>query len=116
MINNETKEKTIIKNKERVKLKKPKTYRVLLHNNPRTAFEAVSDVLENVFNKDHATAQNIMLECHNNGISQCFEGSKSLCQAKLEEANQYCKERASMEYPYNVMGYDILQFSVEEID
>ena len=41
-----TKEKTITKNK--LKIKKPKTYRVLLHNNPSTPFQVVLDVLKKV--------------------------------------------------------------------
>jgi len=113
MINNEIKEKTIIKKKERVKLKKPKTYRVLLHNNNSTPYQSVVDVLMTVFNKNEKTAWDVMWECHEQGRSQCFEGSKSICEAKLEEANNYCKMKQQEDYS---KLYQLLQFSVEEID
>jgi ATP-dependent Clp protease adaptor protein ClpS len=113
MIKNQTstKEKTLIKNK--VKIKKPKQYRVLLHNNMFTPFQVVTDVLKKVFNLDEKKAYEIMMYCHNNGASQCFEGTKSQCEAKHEQALDYCKKQHEA---YPGLLYNLLEFSVDDME
>jgi ATP-dependent Clp protease adaptor protein ClpS len=50
------------------KLKKPKQYKVLLHNDDYTTMEFVVFILMNVFHRSETDAVQIMLHVHRNGI------------------------------------------------
>ena len=50
------------------KLKKPRRYRVLLHNDDYTTMDFVMMVLMNIFHLDETEAMRIMLKVHNEGI------------------------------------------------
>lgn len=50
------------------KLKKPKMYKVLLHNDDYTTMEFVVHILKHVFNRSETDAVQIMLHVHRNGI------------------------------------------------
>ncbi|MFQ5667390.1 MAG: ATP-dependent Clp protease adapter ClpS [Candidatus Binatia bacterium] len=50
------------------RLKKPKLYKVLLHNDDYTTMEFVVFVLISVFNRTETEAVQIMLHVHKNGI------------------------------------------------
>ncbi len=57
--------------KRKVKTKRPKLYRVLMHNDNYTTMEFVVAVLQTVFNKSEQEAVKIMLHIHHNGIGEC---------------------------------------------
>ena len=50
------------------KLKRPKLYKVLLHNDNYTTREFVVAVLKEVFHKSESDAVQIMLHVHNTGV------------------------------------------------
>jgi ATP-dependent Clp protease adaptor protein ClpS len=50
------------------KLKKPRMYKVLLHNDDYTTMEFVVYILRNVFHRSETDAVRIMLHVHRNGI------------------------------------------------
>ena len=52
----------------RPKLKKPKQYKVLLHNDDYTTMEFVVYILQHVFQRLEAEAVQIMMHVHRNGI------------------------------------------------
>ncbi len=58
--------KSIQKNK--IKIEKPKNFKVLMYNDDFTTMEFVVEVLSSVFNKNIEEANKIMLEVHNKGI------------------------------------------------
>lgn len=107
-----------IKTKERVKttikIETPKKYQVLIHNNDAVHFDAVFDVLQNVFNLDKNTSYSIMMECHNNGTAQCFIGTKTQSEEKIEQAKIYCEKQHSSGFEF--LNYIELEFSSEELD
>ena len=53
---------------ERTRVKRPRMYKVLLHNDDYTPMEFVVMVLESVFHKSNPEAVQIMLNVHKKGI------------------------------------------------
>ena len=70
--------------KEKQKLKKPKLYKVIMHNDNYTTMEFVVDILMKVFNKSQAEATNIMLKIHNNGFGVCGVYPYDIAVTKME--------------------------------
>lgn len=56
-----------IKEKNKIKIKKPKLYKVIMHNDDFTTMEFVVDVLVNIFNKKIEEASKIMIDVHKKG-------------------------------------------------
>lgn len=112
--NTRPKIKDLIKTRDKVEV--PKNYKVLLLNNPITAFEAVVDVLKTVFGKQHQEASQIMYYAHMNGRALVMISTKAICEAKVEEARLYCeRKRTEMMTQLNrSMFYEALEFITEE--
>ena len=55
----------------RSKVKRPKQYKVLLHNDDYTTMEFVVYVLQRFFGKTSDQAQRIMLKVHTEGVGVC---------------------------------------------
>ncbi len=58
----------ITETRTKPKLKKPKLYKVLLHNDDYTTMEFVVFVLMSIFQRSETDAVQIMLHVHKNGI------------------------------------------------
>ena len=54
-------------NKEKVKIKKPVHYKVVMHNDDFTTMEFVVNILMTVFKKDITTSNKIMMDVHKLG-------------------------------------------------
>lgn len=57
----------ITKQKSKIKIKKPKNYKVIMHNDDYTTMEFVIEVLVRIFNKSVVEAEKIMLDVHKKG-------------------------------------------------
>lgn len=55
------------KEKVRTRLKEPKHYRVMMHNDDFTTMEFVVDILIHIFRKDQIEAERLMLLVHKSG-------------------------------------------------
>lgn len=53
--------------KQKIKVRKPKQYKVIMHNDDFTTMEFVIDVLMNIFNKKFEEANKIMIDVHKKG-------------------------------------------------
>ena len=54
-------------NKEKVKVKKPRQYKVVMHNDDFTTMEFVVNILMTIFKKDINTSNKIMMDVHKVG-------------------------------------------------
>lgn len=57
----------ITKQKDKIKVKKPKSYKVVMFNDDYTTMEFVIKVLVDIFNKSVLEAEKIMLDVHEKG-------------------------------------------------
>ena len=71
--------------KERVKVKRPSLYKVILLNDDYTPMDFVIDVLEKVFRRNHTESTEIMLEIHNKGKGVCGTYPKEIAETKMSQ-------------------------------
>lgn len=80
----------------KTRLKKPKLFRVLLHNDDFTTMDFVVFVLMHVFARSEGDAFAIMLKVHNEGIGLAGIYPYEIANMKSEKAMNLAKAR---EYP-----------------
>ena len=78
--------------KERPKVKKPRLYKVLLHNDDYTTMEFVVHVLISVFHKNETQATQIMLHVHTKGNGVCGVYTYDLAQTKVHQVTQLARQ------------------------
>ena len=67
------------------KTRKPKRWKVLLHNDDYTTTDFVVQILMRHFHKSHAEATHIMLQVHHAGIGVAGIYSKEVAETKVAE-------------------------------
>ncbi|HMO79685.1 MAG TPA: ATP-dependent Clp protease adaptor ClpS [Pyrinomonadaceae bacterium] len=80
----------------KVRLEKPKLFKVLLHNDDFTTMEFVVFVLEYVFKKKESEAIAIMLKVHNEGVGIAGVYPYDIAYMKSQKAMNLARAR---EYP-----------------
>lgn len=85
--------------------KKPKMYRVLLHNDDYTPFNLVTEILTKVFNKSSDQAWEIMMAAHNTGQALCGVYTFEIAETKVEQGRQIGHQA---DFP--------LEFTFEKVD
>lgn len=79
-------EKTIVKEENKVEIKKPKMYKVVMHNDDYTTMEFVIKVLTEVFKKNAIEATKIMYDVHRKGIGIAGVYTYDIAKTKLNQA------------------------------
>jgi len=69
--------------KERQKIEEPPLFKVFLHNDDYTTMDFVVMVLQAVFNKDAATATEIMLNVHKKGMGLAGIYTRDVAETKV---------------------------------
>ena len=82
---------TNVLTKEKIKLKKPKLYKVILLNDDYTPMEYVVKILKRVFMKSESEAVNIMLMVHKKGSGICGIFTKEIAETKVETVLKMAK-------------------------
>jgi ATP-dependent Clp protease adaptor protein ClpS len=90
------------KQKTHDRTQRPRRYRVLLHNDDYTTMEFVIWVLQCVFHHDEATATQIMLHVHKNGIGVAGVYPRDIAESRVAQVDALAREhefplRASFE-------------------
>ena len=82
----------LTKNPVKDKPKKPKLFKVLLHNDDYTTMEFVIYVLQRCFSKTLDEAQEIMLKVHHSGVGTCGVYTHEIAESKTAKVHQISKE------------------------
>jgi ATP-dependent Clp protease adaptor protein ClpS len=73
----------VVIQKEKIRTKHPKQYKVILLNDDYTTMDFVVAILESIFKKTPAEAVQIMLQVHKDGRGVCGIYSKQIAEAKV---------------------------------
>ena len=75
------------------KTKKPRRYKVLLHNDDYTTTDFVVDILIQHFHKSHGEATHIMLQVHHNGLGVAGVYSREVAETKVAEVTDEARAK-----------------------
>jgi len=75
----------------KIKIDKPKKYKVLMHNDDFTSMEFVVEVLMSVFRKDEVTAILLMQKIHIEGLALCGIYPKEIAETKVIQTKELAK-------------------------
>lgn len=81
------------------KIKLPRRYKVLLHNDDYTTMEFVVHVLQKFFHKTLDQSQEIMLKVHNDGVATCGIYTYEIAETKVNKVTRYARDN---QYPLKV--------------
>lgn len=85
--------------KEKIKVKKPKDYKVIMHNDDFTTMEFVVNILMTVFKKDINTSNKIMMDVHKIGRGIVGVYPYDIATTKVAIALGMAKEEG---FPFNI--------------
>lgn len=89
-------EGVVTETRRETRVKKPRLYRVLMHNDDYTTREFVVEVLRTVFHHSEGEAVRIMLHVHYNGLGVAGVFTREIAETKIRTVEQLARER---EYP-----------------
>lgn len=78
---------------KKTRLKKPKLFKVLLHNDDFTTMDFVVFILEHVFARSTAEAAAIMLKVHNEGVGIAGIYPYEIAMMKRDKATNFARSR-----------------------
>jgi ATP-dependent Clp protease adaptor protein ClpS len=78
---------------EKVKVKKPKMFKVLIHNDDYTTMEFVIHVLQKFFQKTYEQSHAIMLKVHHDGLGACGIYTFEVAESKSAKVNKYSRAK-----------------------
>ncbi len=84
---------TAVKSKGETRVKKPKLYKVILHNDDYTTMDFVVEILVVVFNKTVLEANNIMLNVHKQGKGIAGVYTYDIALTKITQVDAMAKSR-----------------------
>ncbi len=77
---------------ERQRLKRPRKFHVIFHNDDYTTMEFVVYALEEFFHKNETEATQIMLEVHHKGYGIVGVYTRDIAESKVEQVMDAAKE------------------------
>ena len=87
---------TAVETRPKTRLKKPRMYKVLLHNDDYTTMEFVVYVLQGIFHHSEAEAMQIMLHVHKHGIGVAGVYTREIAETRIAQVEALARKH---EYP-----------------
>jgi ATP-dependent Clp protease adaptor protein ClpS len=84
---------TIAEVKPEKKLKRPRLFRVLLHNDDYTTREFVVQILHSVFHLEEQAAIRVMLHVHHNGVGVAGVFTREVAETKIKRVEHLAREQ-----------------------
>jgi len=81
-----------VREKPRTLRRKPRLWKVLLHNDDFTTMEFVVHVLMEFFHKDQTEATAIMLHVHTKGIGVAGIFTRDVAETKVQQVTEYAEK------------------------
>jgi len=78
--------------KAKDEVKRPQRFKVLLHNDDFTTMEFVVWVLQGVFHHDEATATEIMLHVHKNGVGVAGVYPREIAESRVAQVEALARQ------------------------
>ena len=86
-------EETGVLTVQRTDLRRPKMYKVLMHNDDYTTMDFVVHVLKKFFAKNDDEAHALMFKVHEDGHAVCGIYTHEVAESKTIKVNKYSKEK-----------------------
>ena len=80
-----------VKVRKKSDLKKPRMYKVLVHNDDYTTMEFVVHVLESIFDKGPAEAYRVMMQVHTRGRGLCGAYPWEVAETKVATVHELAR-------------------------
>jgi ATP-dependent Clp protease adaptor protein ClpS len=87
---------TVVETRTKTRLKKPRMYKVLLHNDDYTTMEFVVFVLQGIFHHSETDATSIMLHVHKNGVGVAGVYTREIAETRIAQVDELARKH---EYP-----------------
>lgn len=94
----------ITKQKDKIKIKKPKSYKAVMFNDDYTTMEFVIEVLVNIFNKSVIEAEKIMLDVHEKGKGIAGIYSYDIAITKVTTAMNMARQEG---FPFKLVAEEV---------
>jgi ATP-dependent Clp protease adaptor protein ClpS len=85
-------ESTLTETRSEQQLRRPRMWRVLLHNDDYTTQEFVVWVLETIFSKPHGEAFSIMLNVHRSGLGIAGVFTRDVADTKVRKTQELAEQ------------------------
>ncbi len=92
------------KEKTGVRLKEPKRYRVIMHNDDFTTMEFVVDVLIDIFHKKPVEAEQLMMDVHRKGSAVVGIYPRDIARSRMAEAMRRARQQG---FPFRMTMEEI---------
>jgi len=87
---------TAVETRTKTRLKKPRMYKVLLHNDDYTTMEFVVFILQGIFHHSESEAMQIMLHVHKHGIGVAGVYTREIAETRIAQVEALARKH---EYP-----------------
>jgi ATP-dependent Clp protease adaptor protein ClpS len=87
---------TAVETRTKPRLKKPRMYKVLLHNDDYTTMEFVVFILQGIFHHSESEAMQIMLHVHKNGVGVAGVYTREIAETRITQVEALARKH---EYP-----------------
>lgn len=98
---------------ERVKVKEPSKYKVIIHDNPVTSYEEVIFIVSRCFDKTEEQSLELAHEVNSKGKGVCGIYTKEIADSKLMLVSM-AKEYLIKSFPQRAQAVNALKFTLEE--